>query len=457
MFKKTLLAATLAAVSTGAMAIDVDSTGAQTYGSEALVNGLVKNDGSALTLGADGNGNVVTLTLGAEYTSGDTISIKLDGAKFKKTETFTLEQTTVGTTNEILLGFLSATDTEVTFRVTSTKGTTDGLILLLDNGTFDQATPTAAEANAIILDSTAPGAKATITATALTGTGLVIDAAGTKDSKVIATVVQQHKFTVAAANAMAAKIDVAKARKEFSGVTGEEADFIVTYTADNPSQAAYTTTSAKYTLNGSFTGFEKSVADTDNDGTIIRDPGGADEELTVAKDLQSAAVTHTAGTPISHTFEFAVDGTAADRVVLNASDYTVDVLLTNGTQTTTYAGIAAGSHKLNGANAQFSYVPVNYDGAVVSQFEIGNKGVVDGEITITAFDTAGTKYSKTLDKKAEAGKLTAITDADISEAFALTKGTKLNLTFTVNAPAGDITFSGYSNRGTTGRMSLSAE
>jgi len=453
MFKKTLIAATLAALSTSAMAVDVDTTIAQTYGSEALNNSLVKNDGSALTLGADGNANVVTLTLGAEYTSGDTISIKLAGAKFKKTETFTLEQTTVGTTNEILLGFLSATDNEVTFRVTSTKGTTDGLILLLDNGTFVQGATTAV-ANAIILDSTAPGAKGTLSATALTGTGLVIDAAGTKDSKVIATVVQQHKFTVASADAMGAKIDVAKARKEFSGVTGEEANFIVTYAATTPNQAGYTTTSAKYTLNGSFTGFEKSVAATDNDGTIVRDPAGTPEELTAAADLQSAAVTHTAGTPITQTFEFAVDGTAADRVVLNASSYTVDVLLSNGTQTTTYAGIAAGSHALNGANAQYAYVPVNYDGAVTTQFEIGNKGLVDGEITITAFDTAGMTYSKVLTKKAEAGKLTQITDADISAAFELTKGTKLNLTFTVNAPSADVTFAGYSNRGTTGRMSI---
>jgi hypothetical protein len=50
---------------------------------------------------------------------------------------------------------------------------------------------------------------------------------------------------------------------------------------------------------------------------------------------------------------------------------------------------------------------------------------------------------------AEAGKLTKVSDADIATAFALTGWTKLKLNFTVNAPAGYITYGAHSNRGTT--------
>jgi hypothetical protein len=456
MFKKTLLAVTLAALSTSAMAIDVTSNVpvSQTYSFEGISSGQTKNDGTELTLGVDGNANVLALKLGAEYTTGDTISISLNGAKFKKTETFTLEQTTATTTNSISMGFLSATDTTLTFRVTGEKGATTNLVLLLDNGTFVQgATP--AVANSIILDSAAIGAKASISASALTGTGLAIDVQGaTKDSTIVATVVQQHKFTVAAAGVMAAKIDVAKARKEFSGVVGEESDFVVTYAPSAATQGGFTVKAAglKYTVNGSMTGFTSSIASASNDGTISA-ATGPNTPLTVAADLQSASISglNVAG----ETFTFAVDTTIADRVVLNTGSYTTDVEILNaGGAKVSYAGISSGSHSLNGSTATFAYVPVNFSGAVTSQFEIGNKGSVDGEITISGFDTAGTVYSAVLPFTAEAGKLTKVSDADISNAFGLTAGTKLKLSFTVNAPSDDITYGGYSNRGTTGRMSI---
>jgi hypothetical protein len=453
MLKKTLLAVTLAALSTSAMAIDVtaNAAAAQDYSHEGIVSGQTKNDGTELTLGADGNANVVALELGAEYTTGDTVTLTLSGAKFKKTETFTLEQLSGAGT--ISLGFLSATDTTLTFRVTGVTGVTDGIVLLLDNGTFEAGTPTEAVANSIILDSSAIKAKASITASALTGTGLAIDVQGTaKDTFVIADVIQEHKFIVDTEDSMSGVIDVAKARKEFK--IADDAEFIVNYDNSPVDQGNFpvTATGLKYTVNGSMAGFTNSIVASSNDGTITAAAGGA---LTVAADLQSASVAGLGLAAADDTIRFAVDPTAADRVVLNVSDYTVDAEIANiGGNKVTYTGIAAGSHTLNGSNATFAYVPVNFSGAVTTQFEIGNKGTVDGEITVSGFDTAGTNYSAVLPFTAEAGKLTKVSDADISTAFGLTAGTKLNLTFTVNAPALDITYGAYSNRGTTGRMSI---
>jgi hypothetical protein len=53
---------------------------------------------------------------------------------------------------------------------------------------------------------------------------------------------------------------------------------------------------------------------------------------------------------------------------------------------------------------------------------------------------------------AEAGKLTKVSDADIATAFALTGWTKLKLNFTVNAPAGYITYGAHSNRESWGQV-----
>ncbi|MGI2224811.1 hypothetical protein [Shewanella frigidimarina] len=449
MFKKTLIAVALAAVSTGAMAVDVktistSNAAAQTYGSEALNNGTVKNDGDTLKLGADAVVSpasavkLVGLKLGAEYTQGDTLTLTLAGAKFVKTEVFSLTQSSTVTGNDITFGFLSATDNTITFRVTSVAGITKGITTELN---------VAGKAPSIILNSTEVGAKATISAAALTSTGLSIDVTGATDSYEVAEVIQEHAFKIA--TLMDAKIDVAQERKVFA--TAADAKFIVNYTPKVASQASFVPTDFTYKLNGSFTGFEKSVSTTANDGEIKASALGV---LTVAADLQSASVSKTAS-PASETFTFTT-GSAAKLETLNVGSYTLDVELKKGTDTTKYTGIKAGSHTLNGSSAQYGYVPVNFDGAVVSQFEIGNKGVVDGEISITAFDRDGIKHSAVLPFKAVAGKMTKVSDADISTAFGLTKGASLNLTITVNAPNGDITYAGYSNRGTTGRMSLVA-
>jgi hypothetical protein len=458
MFKKTLIAVALAAVSTGAMAVDVSSTGAEvdarTYGSEALTTALVANDASAISL------KPVVLTLGAQYTAGDTITISLTGAEFKTAGAYTLTDVPATANSTVTFGLLSQSATELLFRVTAVSSATNSSVIgnkvtLTDANTVaDLATGVLEDEVRVKLGSTAAKSKVSVAANAKTSTGLVIDKTS-KDSVVVGEVVTQHTFEVAE---MAAKIDVSKARKEF--VTAADAKFTVTHSNANPFQAKFgsTTSKAKAAIQGSMTGFEKTLTTTDNNGTVSSGSGA----YTVAKDLQSAsfdiAVVELDAAKVipAQTVTFAIDGTAADRSVLNASKYTFSVELTEGSKSVTVSGLAAGSMTLNGASKTFGYVPVNFDGAVVSQFEIGNKGLVDGEISITAFDRDGVKHSAILPFKAAAGKMTKLSDADISTAFGLTKGASLNLTITVNAPNDDITVSGYSNRGTTGRMSLSS-
>jgi hypothetical protein len=434
MFKKTLIAVALATLSTGAMAVNVDSSTTYTYGAEALNSGAVKNDFTALLL------NEVTLTLGAAYSVGDLIKINISGATFKTTDAFVL--VTDGTAAEIKTGFLTATANQLVFRVTEVTAATAGRTLTL------------AATSKIKLDSTVAGTKVTVSASAETSTGVAIDVTGTTDSKVVGTVIQQHKFA-AGTQLLNEKIDVADERKALTALF-DTADVEYTYTAPTFAATDFDiTTGNGLTLKakGSFTGFETGVTGSTALGAVTIDAVAA----TVATDLQSgsAALARPAATdtlPVT----FTPNAIASSRAVLNASSYLVDAKISNGTVSYDYNDIAIGSLVLNGANKTFGYVPVNFDGAVVSQFEIGNKGTVDGEITITAFDRDGVKHSAVLPFKAAAGKMTKLSDDDISTAFGLTKGASLNLTITVNAPSTEITISGYSNRGTTGRMSLSA-
>ena len=175
MFKKTLIAVALAAVSTGAMAVDVSTSSIYTYGAEALNSGKIANDFSKVTL------DEVALKLGAAYSVGDLIKINITGATFKTTDTFTL--VTAAPATDIETGFLSATANQLVFRVTAVTAPTSAKVLSLATGTK------------IKLDSTAVGAKVTISASAETSTGVKIDVAGDKDSLDVGSVIQEHKFT----------------------------------------------------------------------------------------------------------------------------------------------------------------------------------------------------------------------------------------------------------------------
>jgi len=415
-----------------------DSSVTTTYGSEALVSATVANDFTVLNLG------VTSIVLGAEYSVGDTIKISISGGTFDIADTIVLTDANgAGITVGITAGLLSKTATELLFRITALD-TTNGL---LTNGEILSLNVGAAVLD-VKLDATTVGSTVSLTAASATSTGLAIDITGAKDTFLAGTVIKQHAFSIAAP--MNTKIDVAKARKEFE--TPANSTFAIAYAQTAPLQAGMTITATTYSVNGSMTGFEASIAAATNDGTVT---GFGAAVYTVAADLQSASRLLAAVPVASETTLFTVDPTAADRVVLNIGNYTADVKIAEvGGKSFTYTGITAGAMSLNGSSAQYGYVPVNFDGAVTTQFEVGNKGTVDGEITLSGFDTDGNVYSAILPFKAMAGKLTKISDFDISTAFALTAGTKLNLTITINAPDADVTYGAYSNRGTTGRMAI---
>ena len=434
MFKKTLLAATLVALTSAANATSVTTAGAETYSSEGLTSGLVANDGTVLDIA----GAAVTLAIGAEYSAGDIMTITIAGATFGADGAYTLTDTPAGGNETITWGLLNQTDTTLTFRVTSISTGANGLV----SGNTSALVGAGTLADATVLSSTAVGQKITVNAEAETSTGISIDNTAT-DTTEIGSVIAEHALVL---TPMAAVIDVSADRKEF--VTAANAKIIATYAYTAADQAPMVGTANVITYFGSMVGFPGTAAT----GYVF---DGAVAGV-VAADLQSATFTYAAG-PASKTGTFTIATTPANREVLTAGDYTASMTITEGGKSTSIAAATAGAMTLNGASEVYAYAPVNYDGAVTTNFEIGNKGAVDGEITVSGFDTAGNSYSAILPFMAEAGKLTNVSDSDISTAFGLTAGTKLKLTITVNSPSTDITIGAYSNRGTTGRMAINAQ
>jgi len=447
MFKKTLLAATIATISTGALAISTDATvKTATFGAEALASGFVANTGAALTA------PVIVLTAGAEYSKDDTITISLVGAEFDAGALSLTQTSETAKNSEVTFGLLNSSATEATFRVTTVTAGSSSDATLVTNSTIGNtfaltAVVDAPKAiNGIKLTSTVNKAEVKVTAIAKTSAGLVIDTSST-DTTLIGTVKNEHAFT---SSVMAAKIDVSKERKVFLDAT--LANITTTYKYNATTQANMIATSTSTKISGSFVGFPG----TEVTGLIVDNASAAAVVGVIALDKQSATFANVTDLTTAKVATFTVATDETKREVLQASSYTADLTITNGSKTTVIAGVAAGSTTLNGASVSFGYAPVNYDGAVTTQFEIGNKGSIDGEITLDAFDTNGMNYSAILPFTAEAGKLTKISDADISTAFSLTAGTKLKLTITVNSPTDDISVAGYSNRGTTGRMAISS-
>ena len=353
MFKKTLLAASLAALSAGAMAVDVSTSTAAIYGNEGFTSGLVKNAFDELELGA------VKLKLGAEYTVGDTFTITISGGEFDTDDLFLLTDTTdASTDNEITTGLLDATANELLFRITGLSDATTTVGQILELKLSGGAVP-------IKLGSTSVGAKLNVSVRAATESGRTIDSQGSKDSFEIGKVVQQHTFTIKPV--MNGVIDVADERKSFA--VDANATFNVEYDETTVNQAGFAIADTIYTIKGAMAGFENTVIASDNDGTIISSTD-SNAPYTVATDLQSATRTSGDAPNQAEVVLFAV-GTLADRVVLSTSSYTVDVTIedTDG-KSVTYSAIAAGKTSLNGANAQFAYVPVNFVGAVTSNLKL---------------------------------------------------------------------------------------
>lgn len=437
MFKKSLLAAATVAAfaASGAQAATVSATGI-TYSAE----GSVAADYYTAP--------AVTVALGAEYQIGDTFTIEFS-ADFNKATTYTLPTLSVASSgsNSMTVGYLSKTDNSVTYRVTGVAGSTNGLVL--------------SSASAFQLDDesveAAGAAGVSVTYSAKTSTGVVIDSALTNTKKEIVLVKDEFKTTIglatgvtgsAATDALDAKIDVANARLTFDGTGAAATDdaLVIRNTTATGYSNPLSITKISYTLNGDFSWIVDTSATTagvQSNVVSVTAASGTVSGLKVAADKITFDVSGS-GNP---TVLFETDKNylttatvAKNSTALVPGSFTVDAVVTHTAggkaYTDTATGIAAGKWALNGATRTVNAYPIS--SAVQNFLWVANDGSVDGAISATAIH-GGESYGPY-----ELGTATAKSSVSVGAALdaALAAdgvtGGRAEVTLTVNSPDANI-------------------
>jgi len=451
MFKKTLIAATLAALSTSAMAASIVLTAPATPEVTYSTEGITSNDSVPLAPAG------LEIVLAAEYTVGDILTISVAGGQIDlDNSNSTLTAVLFDANDTMVMGLLSSTTNSLTFRVTEV--------------TFDGVSEETTVDGTLTLEGvellTATMADTTVSYKAETSTGISLDTGNALDTAVYTVTADQ--FSSSITTSLNEVIDINLDRQDFVGATGED-NLVITTAAESDTRAA-TYVDTAFVIMGDF-----SFMDTDADGEV------STTELTAGVTASPTAATggdlalNAAMTELSLTsddvigaqiFTFAVAGQGTDNPILKAQSFTHDVTVnytdsgTDGIGASALAGstatdtaASAGAWTLNGSQITFPYAPVGYD-HIVTNFEIANSSSLDAEIALDAFDSAGNAYTAKLTKIAGKKSLTSLTGADIAAAFGLTVGTKLSLTITVNALDNAIKISGYSNLNNAGRMAM---
>ncbi|MFT5812280.1 MAG: hypothetical protein ACI9VT_000014 [Psychroserpens sp.] len=437
MFKKTLLAVSIAAISTGAFAVNVTSESLE-HTNEGVQTATLITAAPA------------TATLKAAYKQDDLIKFTFSQDLH---EDFVAAVTITGAlsdaTGALTLGKIDQSGNTVTYRVTEAT---------FGGGPGDATTTIDATVGIEAVNfsgaalRTAGSATVNWSATLSNGTTPIDQASGDDEATVeIVNLNDQFATSVVVDAELDGVIDVENNRVTFEGdqsadtLEFELVETILDIAAENAALESVT-----YTVNGSF-----SYLDTDavtagiqlGTNTVTVNAGLVDSVT-----ADSIVVSHNVDTSIILTIDNVEEG------VIPTQSFSVDAVVEytdadDAVHESASANDAAGSWTINGSEVTFPYAPIGYD-HIVTQFEIANSGAQDGDITLTAFDTEGTPYSALLDKKATAGTITSIGFKELIAAFGLTEGTKLSVTITTTAPANDIKITGYSNLNGTGRMAL---
>lgn len=454
-FKTTLLAATIAATCGAAVAGTITAT-KQTHSTEGL-NGVTANQ----------TANTITYTLGAAYANDDLITFTFPaGALVAASLPNALNVPAVDSDTPanaiagMALGLLNSDSTSVTYRVTTVSQphyatdladpTSQALVPAAADGNIDQYTDRTTIGAAIMLSGvqyTAASVKAanvTITADSVTNSNIILDSSGTRTATIADAKTQ---FGTAVINTMFdGVIDVSAARMLFTPNVPDSTMWTIT----NPDSSTWenvasvnATAGTVATLKGAvgqMTGL--TVGNWGAGGTRVFDAANA--MLTVSHNGQATndTITFTApGTVALETQSFNTD------LVYNYMSAAVTPVAGS---TTVAANLDSGAWTLNGAMVNIPYMP--YAPGVSQIIYVTNEGAQGGDISVTAFDDAGTMYDLGVIATAAGKEITKITllVADALTAAGFTSG-KVSLTVTVNAPAPYITvYSAYNVGGNRG-------
>jgi hypothetical protein len=439
LFKKTLLATAVMAVSGGAMAIQANNSLSKTVSADGLAAGLLANDGfESVLVHGDINLNLTTHdganVIAPNYVVGDKVVLKLNGAIFTEDAVAPTISGTGKGTLAFGTGEISADRTEMTFEVTSANNTTANDVVF----TYPESR--------IKLLSTAAEDEITVTAFAYHDLGSGFDlvefdkvaevAGSTSNTGIIAEVKKQFEIKTVDAdgtndNRLDATVDVAQERKGFENQSGpaQSVDFKVTlsdFAQGNSWIGAITpTTDHVVSIKGDFSAFDNE----EKNGTIKQ----GSTELSVSEDKQQADFTTStlAASGSTSTFTFAI---GEEQVSIAPSAYTAEAVINYGSnKSIELSAVDAGQMELNGLLANIKYVPY---GDNLEQFIwVTNESTLTGDVSVVATLEDGSSVDLGVVAESKPGLVKI--DAAIAEALAaegFTSG-RAALAITINTPS----------------------
>lgn len=461
-FNKTLVASAILAFAGAVQAVELAGT-EHTVTSQYLAS-----------TGANHTAASFTITLGAEYTLNDTMTLTFTAPLASATATTLIAAPDAGN-NRLGMTFSKISggaigDTTAIYRLTATDATGLAANPVTTGVVFTVAALDFAKANL--------GSGASVSFSAKTNTNLDLDTGGTNRSASLVKVASQ--FTVTAPS-FARVIDVNADRKSFvdadTANTGAD-DFKVKGTFNVASLVTGGNTYArpiagaagvKHTVTGDFSW----VVDNDTNTAGLQPKAGV---FATTGTCANAAWTYST-TAVSLTCDAIAADTAividpeANKTGVAAANIPVLPAQTfSATSTVTFTGPAgtenaintsdAGSWTLNGATVRVPYL-VMRDGRFGSIINVTNHGSQSGAIVFDLYDENGTKLQSSYNGgTATAGAVTSIANAVRNALVASGKDVvnstiKYSLQITVNAPANDImVYSAYTDSQNGGERAI---
>lgn len=422
LLKASLVAASVA-VACGAQAADFNEL-TTTYSKQGTSS-----------VGAVTTANVI-LTLDAEYTANDVITLELsDGALSDSFDLFPAQVVGSIGTSSITLGKLNANDGKVLYRVTDIQTTTaqgiTGVELDFDAGVKVSGTAIAA-LNA--------GQAITLSSTSKTTNNFVFDSAVEQLALVKDQILD---LSTSSATNFDGVIDVTRSREVFTDANGTvelQDTLVINHPQENTTSGwANLVVEGDVTveLHGKFAGLTAGQFTSNSTATVISNDKVV---LTYPDTFTTDTITFNSngvGSGVSlERQEFTVSGSQKYTVPGDATVYTESL----GT------AIPAGEWTLNGANVNLPYVP--YDNVQSPMAEralqqiiyVTNHGSQAGDIFVTATDEAGNVVLNNV-MVATIGANQMVKIAGLISAELATAGFdtgKLSIDVTVNAPNDDI-------------------
>lgn len=496
MFKKTLLAVAVASLATSATAGTlslVSSTGSGADNSEILVaaeaapHGAV---GAATTVdfdfdqavnfvNADAAGAAIDYVPGADVPDGSRIVFTLTNGYFADA-TYLLVTSADGSatvatlvnTTEDADGNVTAIELSVSTALTA--ATNYSLVNAVGAAAAVSSTGASSDDNTISInfaDGLGDGDTIDI---AVTNVRDAIGDINVAEASAIELIEFSTQFSAAVTAAANATVDVENSRLQFVNAAPatdvNTLGYTITLDDDGVNLDVLlddTTVSGTLTLtdSASFAGITGDSTDTTGfTNTAVSDfttEGGAAVNLDPAAGVATVAIAagefdtsggnDDAGTL---TLEVSNDAVLAARTITGSLelDYTgIDTDL--GTATKDLGTVS--TWVLNGAQVKTPYFPVGFSG-LQTRITMANSGTQNAEIEIEAYDTDGNTYGPVqLTDTLAGGTNMTISDVDVKSWLSVSGSAQLTATITINAPADDITATGYTQKAGTGRQLVS--